>query len=304
VTSYFFNAFVFFWFYLQWTLEEKKKKLLDREKNRTKKNSRKAATIKKKTISSTSSLQISDDDGIYLSPHTNSKNDNKEENSTISEETQNNTKRCRQQSNGTVVPALPRMTFEAAQPTYTHRAVTKLINHGIAHFCVTQNVDGLHRKSGLDRCKLAILHGCVFTEKCETCHREYFRNFDVGTISFQRTGRTCTVCSKDSGGGFLRDTLLDWEDELPEEDFQLATRHCSKENCMVICLGTSLRIEPAASLPLLAQNGYVVVNMQVTPKDCGAKLVIRARVDDVMKDMMQRFGLDEEDITYEPQQED
>ena len=184
------------------------------------------------------------------------------------------------------------MSFENAQPTYTHLAVTQLIRKGIAHFCITQNVDGLHRRSGLDLSKLAILHGCIFTEKCEACHRDYFRSYDVGTISFQRTGRTCTICK-----GFLRDTLLDWEDELPEHDFQLATNHCSQTGTLVICLGTSLRIEPAGSLPELAPNGYVIVNMQVTPKDGGAKLVIRAKVDDVMNYLIRRFGIDHEEKT-------
>lgn len=238
-------------------------------------------------------------DGNESSPHVQSddNNGNKKEHNDFDDLEQHlqNSKRCRTQTSLSGMPTKPpRMTFETAQPTYTHLAVTKLINHGIAHFCVTQNVDGLHRRSGLGREKLAVLHGCVFTEKCETCRREYFRNFDVGTISFQPTGRACTVCRRESGGGILRDTLLDWEDELPEEDFQLATQQCSKDSCLVLCLGTSLRIEPAASLPPLAPNGYVVVNLQVTPKDNGAKLVIHAKVDDVMKDIMKRFGLDTE----------
>jgi NAD-dependent SIR2 family protein deacetylase len=280
---------------MQWTLEEMKKKTPKRNNGINRKVKKSNATEKKNT-SFSPPLQKNIDHSNSSSSHANSNenNGNKEGDDDFILD-QNKAKRCRTQTNLCGRPTQPpRMTFETAQPTYTHLAVTKLINHGIAHFCVTQNVDGLHRRSGLDRGKLAILHGCVFTEKCETCRREYFRNFDVGTISFQPTGRACTVCRQDSGGGLLRDTLLDWEDELPEEDFQLATQQCSMENCLVLCLGTSLRIEPAASLPPLAPNGYVVVNLQVTPKDIGAKLVIHAKVDDVMKDIMKRFGLPED----------
>jgi len=176
--------------------------------------------------------------------------------------------------------------FEKAQPTFTHTAIAKLVDEGIVQYCITQNVDGLHRRSGLKRNKLAILHGCVFTEKCELCNSEYFRDFDVGGMSFKKTGR---FCEEPDCKGDLRDTILDWEDALPEDEFDLATLHCSKAD-LAICLGTSLRIEPAGSLPTLAKN-YVIVNLQITPKDENAALVIRARVDDVMKDLMEKLDI-------------
>jgi NAD+-dependent protein deacetylase sirtuin 6 len=72
------------------------------------------------------------------------------------------------------------MDFAAAQPTLTHRAIARLIVDGHVTFCITQNVDGLHRRSGLSRAFHAVLHGCVFTEQCQDCRTEYFRNFEVG----------------------------------------------------------------------------------------------------------------------------
>ena len=83
-------------------------------------------------------------------------------------------------------------SFESAKPTFTHRALTKLASLDIIKYVVTQNVDGLHRRSGLPRSKHAVLHGCVFTEKCERCGEEYFRDYDLGGVSFQKTGRQCT----------------------------------------------------------------------------------------------------------------
>jgi len=132
---------------------------------------------------------------------------------------------------------------------------------------------------------MSILHGCLFTEKCENCNEEYFRSFQIETISFQKTGRICCSC-----GGNLRDTLLDWEDDLPETDWELAVNHCDSAD-LVICLGTSLRIEPAGSLPTSAKK-FVIVNLQETPKDeeKNCCLIIKARVDDVMKDLMSRLG--------------
>jgi len=69
---------------------------------------------------------------------------------------------------------------------------------------------------------------------------------------------------------------------------------------LVICLGTSLRIEPAGSLPSLAKK-FVIVNLQETPYDSEAALVIRARVDDVMNALMEQIGLvDWEDDVLPP----
>jgi NAD+-dependent protein deacetylase sirtuin 6 len=170
--------------------------------------------------------------------------------------------------------------FSVAKPTYTHRAIATLVEKGDVSFCITQNVDGLHQRSGLSRDKLAVLHGCAFTERCDRCRAEYFRDFEVGGMSFQPTGRTCGMC-----GGELCDTLLDWEDALPERDFDLATAECESAE-LVVCLGTSLRIEPAGSLPTQCRQ-YVIVNLQVTPKDEGAAMIIRGRTDDVMKGVIE-----------------
>lgn len=175
------------------------------------------------------------------------------------------------------------MDFSRARPTLTHRAITYLAEKGRLKYCITQNVDGLHRRAGLSRDKHSALHGCAFTEKCHACFTEYFRDKDVGGMSFQPTGNKCEVCP-----GALHDTLLDWEDALPEEDFERAQEECDQAD-LVLCLGTSLRIEPAGSLPLRAKR-FVIVNLQETPKDQDAAMIIKAKVDDVMESLMQKLG--------------
>jgi len=59
---------------------------------------------------------------------------------------------------------------------------------------------------------------------------------------------------------------------------------------LVITLGTSLRIEPAGSLPLRAKQ-FVIVNLQPTPYDGNAAFVIRGKVDYVMGQLMDYLGL-------------
>ena len=103
-------------------------------------------------------------------------------------------------------------------------------------------------------------------------------------MSFQPTGNQCQNCQR----GDLHDTLLDWEDALPEDDLQKAEQEFEKAD-LVLCLGTSLRIEPVGSLPLLAKR-FVIVNLQVTPKDDQASLIVKASVDDVMDYLMEHLG--------------
>mmetsp|Transcript_3399 Transcript_3399/g.7779 ORF Transcript_3399/g.7779 Transcript_3399/m.7779 type:complete len:327 (-) Transcript_3399:430-1410(-) len=180
------------------------------------------------------------------------------------------------------------MDFSKAQPTLTHKALTRLAIDGKIKYLITQNVDGLHRRAGLMRNIHCSLHGCAFTERCKNpdCLAEFFRDFDIGGMSFQPTGRSCSLCSQQ-----LLDTLLDWEDALPEADFERAEAECDKAD-LVICLGTSLRIEPVGSLPLRARK-FIIVNLQVTPKDEHAALIIKAPVDLVMEHLMSSLGFDD-----------
>ena len=218
-------------------------------------------------------------------------------------------------------PGIP--SFESAIPTYTHRALTHLILQApprtdddesnsdntdkpspprmYLNHIVTQNIDGLHRKSRLPRKHLSILHGDIFTEVCDTCRTEHVRPYEITSIGLSYTGRNCTLGGDPPGscGGKLMDTLLDWENDLPEEDWQRAQEECEKAD-LILCLGTSLRIEPAGGLCLFAKEtekkkhrrklGYVIVNLQVTPYDDGANLIIRGKVDEVMEGLMARLG--------------
>jgi NAD-dependent SIR2 family protein deacetylase len=57
-----------------------------------------------------------------------------------------------------------------------------------------------------------------------------------------------TVCS-------LRDKCLDWDDQLPEYDLEMARKH-SREASLSICIGTSLQMQPAMQLPVMATYKY------------------------------------------------
>ena len=63
-----------------------------------------------------------------------------------------------------------------------------LLNCGKLKYVVSQNVDGLHLRSGIPRNMLAELHGNCFAERCNRCGHEYIRDFEIETVSLRFSG--------------------------------------------------------------------------------------------------------------------
>ncbi|XP_044473318.1 NAD-dependent protein deacetylase SRT1-like [Mangifera indica] len=180
--------------------------------------------------------------------------------------------------------------FHRAMPSRTHMALVELEKAGILKFVISQNIDGLHLRSGIPREKLAELHGDSFMEACPSCGKEYLRDFELETIGLKETSRRC---SDKKCGGKLKDTVLDWEDALPPKEMNPAESHCRNAD-VVLCLGTSLQITPACNLPLKCLRGggkIVIVNLQKTPKDKKASLIIHGLVDKVVAGVMDLLNM-------------
>ncbi|GLI63761.1 hypothetical protein VaNZ11_006835, partial [Volvox africanus] len=180
--------------------------------------------------------------------------------------------------------------FEYAKPSFTHMAIAALVAIGKVPYVCSQNVDSLHLWSGVPRRQLAELHGNCFAERCTKCRTEYTRDFQMETVDFKPSGR---LCSQPGCDGPLVDNILDWDTPLPEDELEEAVRQ-AEEADLALVLGTSLQIQPANEIPTLTRDEggkMVIVNLQKTPKDRKANLIIRSRVDLVMALLMQELGL-------------
>ena len=180
--------------------------------------------------------------------------------------------------------------YTKLKPTLSHLCLTELYNASMMHYCITQNCDNLHAKGGFPRTKLNELHGNVFIEYCETCFKEYERPYCVDVFSTDCcnepwyikcekcgwnhfTGRVCTakeckVLSKKKTGGRLRDTIVNFYDDLHDSvlgGLPQALQEASKAD-LCLCLGSSLTVSPANEIPFLAKT-QVVVTPQVTSCD-------------------------------------
>lgn len=102
----------------------------------------------------------------------------------------------------------------------------------------------------------------------------------VSTRPCPRPGRPCR--------GYLRDTILDWEDDLPIGELEKAQKFANKAD-LSICLGTSLQIVPAANLPFVCKKRksnpgkVVIINLQPTKFDHRSDLVIHDYVDSALQ---------------------
>lgn len=63
------------------------------------------------------------------------------------------------------------VSFSDAQPTKCHMALKALLDSGHIKYIVSQNIDGLHLRSGVQRKQIAELHGNMFVENCSKCRR-------------------------------------------------------------------------------------------------------------------------------------
>ena len=183
-------------------------------------------------------------------------------------------------------------------------SIVELQKLGICKYLISQNCDGLHRRSGIDPSKISELHGNGNIEYCENCSHEYLRDFHAYRIGRGRdhyTGRHCVVPisinnesqSVQSCNGRLLESTIDFGQSLPVLPLQLAEKN-SKLSDLHLVLGSSLTVSPANSMPkTTAKRGkpLVIVNLQYTPLDHHATLIIRARCNDVMTGLMSRLKI-------------
>jgi len=173
--------------------------------------------------------------------------------------------------------------LEQAIPTSTHMAIVEFEKKGIMKYLVSTNVDGLHRRAGTSAAMIAELHGNCYKELCEICGMEYLQSFDVAHGGANhKTGRTCDV---NGCNGERIDSIINFGESLPTKEIQLTQMHADNSDVALV-LGTSMRVQPACLFPVYSvRNGgkMVIVNLQKTPFDDSASLLIREKTDKVIE---------------------
>ena len=163
--------------------------------------------------------------------------------------------------------------YAHAVPGRGHKALARLARAGKLRAVITQNIDGLHQCAA-PQCEVIELHGNGTYATCLAC-AERHELADV-RAAFERLG-AAPHCDC---GGIIKSATISFGQSMPASAMARA-RDAALSADLMLALGSSLIVHPAAQFPALAKkNGaaLVIINNEPTPLDALADLVIPADI--------------------------
>jgi len=177
-------------------------------------------------------------------------------------------------------------------PNAGHLALARLEQAGRSPGVVTQNIDGLHQEAGSRR--VVEVHGTAREVMCigiaprqgtpDGCGFRAPVGWAFDRVDAGDPDPSCPLC-----GGLVKSTTVSFEQVLFPDVVEEATALAASAD-LLLAVGSSLVVYPAAELPLVAvRNGarLVVVNDEPTPYDDMAALVVRGRAGEVLSTAVQ-----------------
>jgi NAD-dependent deacetylase len=168
-------------------------------------------------------------------------------------------------------------TIASAKPNAAHFALARLeAAHHLAGI-ITQNIDDLHGRAG-SRVVYEI-HGHLRQATCSSCFLKVPALDLIEPFINENVIPRCSVC-----GGLLKPDIVLFGEQLPYEVVDAAEK--LMDGCdLVIVIGSSLEVTPAASMPVAALNrgaGLIIINHDPTYLDERADVVLHTDVVDVL----------------------
>ncbi len=167
--------------------------------------------------------------------------------------------------------------FADAEPNRGHQILASWETAGRLRGIITQNIDGLHQIAGSRH--VLELHGTARVISCLDCGARYEPEPLIET--FQQTDQVppCPDCA-----GRLKTATISFGQSLPDDVLSEAVSWV--EGCdLLLVMGSSLVVEPAASLPRIAAHSaarVVIINREPTPQDETADAVIHASIGETL----------------------
>ena len=166
-------------------------------------------------------------------------------------------------------------------PNPAHDALAELEREGRLAGVITQNTDGLHAAAGSER--VVELHGNAHRVACQSCGAR----LDATPVRERaRVGELPPTC--DCGGVLKPDVVL--FGEALDGDTMAEAQRLARDSDVFVAAGSSLTVEPAASLPATAaRDGLLaVVNLEATARDDRADVIFRDDVTEVLPRLADR----------------
>lgn len=163
-----------------------------------------------------------------------------------------------------------------ARPNAAHEALTRVQQESgcAAITLVTQNVDGLHQRSGFQN--VAELHGSILRSRCTQCDLPPFDDPETGP-------RPCPAC-----GQPLRPDIVLFGERIPDEP--ALTAHGAVLGCDIfLAVGTSGGVAPASSLVQRADTygaATLLVNLEpMRPPNPAFHREILGKAEEILPDL-------------------
>ena len=176
-----------------------------------------------------------------------------------------------------------------AEPNAGHRAFVELHRQGRLVALVTQNIERLHQRSGLPAETVLELHGTTTEAECLTCGDRITSDEACRRIEAGERAPRCRAC-----GGLLKPATISFGQAMPLD--VMARAQEAADTCdLMLAVGSSLVVEPAASIPRLAKAAgarLVIVNREPTPLDGIADAVVRGEIGAVLPALVRRTADD------------
>jgi len=177
--------------------------------------------------------------------------------------------------------------MKGARPNRAHLALAALERAGRLACLITQNIDGLHQEAGNSPGLVIELHGTNRQALCLGCQRRWpiediQARLDAGDLS-----PSCENC-----GGLIKPATISFGQSMPVEALRRAYE-CATSCDLFLMVGSSLQVEPAASLPRAAHGAgsrLIFVNRTETPWDHIADLIFRENAGEVLSAMVEGVG--------------
>ena len=167
-----------------------------------------------------------------------------------------------------------KMCYPKAEPNAAHKYFADLEKKGKNVIVVTQNIDGLHQKAGSSI--VYELHGTIHQNFCQRCGRLFGLDYVMKADGVPH----CDKC-----GGIVKPNVVLYEESLDEDTIQRSIGAIMTCDMMII-VGTSLRVYPAAGFVRYFRGRYlVVINKDATSYDSNCDLVFNEDIVNVIKNI-------------------
>lgn len=174
-----------------------------------------------------------------------------------------------------------KMLHPDAKPNGCHRLLAKLEAMGKLKAVVTQNIDGLHQKAGSK--EVLELHGSIHRNYCMDCRR-FFGLEQV--MASKHVVPRCPYCQ-----GIIKPDVVLYEEAL-DQQVLISSMDAITHADLLIVGGTSLTVHPAAELVSYFEGSRsVLLNMDPTPYDRKASLIMNDKIGEVMDQVSGLLGI-------------